>query len=67
MQNPELCGLIQGGPNRYRVAPGREAYPIVFVRHENALVFAESQGKTLPTEAMWERAARHGRAHLSLG
>ncbi len=58
MQNPELCGLLRDGPGRYRVVPGREDHPVVFVRQEDALAYARSLGKDLPTEAMWERAAR---------
>ncbi|MFA6109587.1 MAG: SUMF1/EgtB/PvdO family nonheme iron enzyme [Candidatus Latescibacterota bacterium] len=58
MQVPELCGLVQDGPGRYHVLPGREDYPIVFVTQEDAAAYAASLGKTLPTEAMWERAAR---------
>ncbi|MFC1574327.1 SUMF1/EgtB/PvdO family nonheme iron enzyme [Candidatus Latescibacterota bacterium] len=54
---PELCGIIKNGPGKYHVVPGREDYPVVFVRQQWALAFAESKGKTLPTEAMWERAA----------
>lgn len=58
MQTAELCGLIQQGPGDYRVLPGREDYPVVFVRLEDAQAYAESHGKSIPTEAMWERAAR---------
>ncbi len=58
MMIPELCGIIQDGPGKYRVIPGREDYPVVFVSQKAALAYAESMGKTLPTEAMWERAAR---------
>lgn len=58
MQNPELCGLIQEGPGVYRVIEGREDHPIVFVRQPDAVAYAEHHGKSLPTEAMWERAAR---------
>jgi serine/threonine-protein kinase len=58
MQVPELCGLVQDGPDRYHVLPGREEYPIVFVTQEDAAAYVASLGKALPTEAMWERAAR---------
>ena len=58
MQSAELCGLIQDGPGQYQVLSGRQDYPIVFVRQQDALAYAHSLGKTLPTEAMWERAAR---------
>ncbi|MFC1607337.1 SUMF1/EgtB/PvdO family nonheme iron enzyme [Candidatus Latescibacterota bacterium] len=58
MRIVELCGIIRDGPGKYRVVPGREDYPIVFVSHDAALAYAESKGMTLPTEAMWECAAR---------
>jgi formylglycine-generating enzyme required for sulfatase activity len=58
MQVPELNGLVQDGPGRYRVLPGRGDHPVVLVTQEDAAVYAASLGKALPTEAMWERAAR---------
>jgi formylglycine-generating enzyme required for sulfatase activity len=58
MQVPELCGLVQDGPGQYCVLPGRGDYPVVFVTQEDAVAYAASVGKLLPTEAMWERAAR---------
>ncbi|MHB9030784.1 MAG: SUMF1/EgtB/PvdO family nonheme iron enzyme [Candidatus Latescibacterota bacterium] len=58
MQIPELCGIVREAPGKYRVLPGREDYPAVCVGYDAALAYAESIGKTLPTEAMWERAAR---------
>lgn len=58
MRIPERCGIIKDGPGKYRVVPGREDYPVVYVRHDAAQAYAESIGKTLPTEEMWERAAR---------
>ena len=56
MAIPELCGIARDGPGQYRVLPGREDYPVVFVGQPWALAYAQSRGKTLPTEAMWERA-----------
>ncbi len=58
MRIPERCGIIQNRPGNYSVVPGRENYPVTYVTHEAALAYAESVGKTLPTEEMWERAAR---------
>jgi iron(II)-dependent oxidoreductase len=58
MMIPELCGIVRDAPGSYRVVPGREDYPVVYVNHDAALAYAQSRGKTLPTEAMWERAAR---------
>ena len=57
MAIPELCGIVKEGAGAYRVIFGRGEYPVVFVRQEWALAYAESRGKSLPTEAMWERAA----------
>ncbi|MCE5250431.1 SUMF1/EgtB/PvdO family nonheme iron enzyme [bacterium] len=58
MMIPELCGIIRDSSGKYHAVPGRENYPVVFVQQEWALVYAESRGKTLPTEEMWERAAQ---------
>ena len=58
MQIPEFCGIVKDGPGSYHVWPGRENYPVVFVSRDDAMAYAEAHGKTLPTEEIWERAAR---------
>lgn len=39
---------------------GREDHPVVHVAYEDALAYAAWKGRSLPTEAQWERAARGG-------
>ena len=58
MQIPERCGIVKHKDGKYTVVPGRENYPVVYVTHDAAMAYAKSVGKTLPTEEMWERAAR---------
>ena len=58
MRIPERCDIVQLGAGRYQVVPGREDYPIVYVSLEAAQAYAQSQGKRLPDEVEWERAAR---------
>ncbi|MBN2089086.1 SUMF1/EgtB/PvdO family nonheme iron enzyme [candidate division KSB1 bacterium] len=42
---------------RYVPTEKYENHPVVYVTYENALAYARWRGKSLPTEAQWEKAA----------
>ena len=55
---PGACWRHPGGPKTS--ISGLEHHPVVHVAYEDAKAYANWLGKTLPTEAQWERAARGG-------
>ena len=49
---------IEWDGEKYSVSPDKTNTPITYVSYYDALVFCGWRGSSLPTEAMWERAAK---------
>ncbi|MEE4312306.1 MAG: SUMF1/EgtB/PvdO family nonheme iron enzyme [candidate division KSB1 bacterium] len=51
--------ILDNGDGSYSPIEGFENHPVVFVSYSDADAYARWLGKSLPTEAQWERSARY--------
>lgn len=59
---PGANWLHPGGPDTS--IEGREQFPVTAIAYEDALAYAAWKGRTLPSEAQWEWAAREADAEM---
>jgi len=60
MASPERCGIEKAPDGSFRVLPGRERHPVVYVSWYGAAAFLEWCGLRLPTELEMLKAVRGG-------
>jgi formylglycine-generating enzyme required for sulfatase activity len=57
-RKPEFLHWISFDGSGFRIEKGKERYPVVDVSWFGAAAYARFHGRSLPTEAQWEKAAR---------
>ena len=57
-RKPGFLHIISYDGSRFQIKPGKENCPVVDVTWFGAAAYARFYGKSLPTEAQWEKAAR---------
>ncbi len=59
-RKPQFCHDITFDGSRFHIRPGKEDCPVVDVTWFGSAAYVRFYGKSLPTEAQWEKAARGG-------
>ena len=68
MADPDFCGIVKKENGSYDVVPGKELYPVCFIKIEGAKAYATWAGKRLPDGIrMGNRRTRCGGSSVSLG